>query len=151
MEAMRPAVNALLHLVTEFDSAYSAEKRRRGVIDFHDQEHLAVQLLWDREGSCPSETAKHISAGFEEIMIDEYQDVNEVQEMIFRAVSRDGKNIFMVGDVKQSIYRFRLADPGIFLKKYADFADAEAAADGEPRRVILPENFRSRPGVLGRR
>ncbi|MBR2716336.1 MAG: helicase-exonuclease AddAB subunit AddA [Oscillospiraceae bacterium] len=148
MEAMRPAVTALLRLVLDFDLAYAAEKRRRGVIDFHDQEHLAVQLLWDAENDCPSEAARRVADGFEEIMIDEYQDVNEVQERIFTAVSRDGKNVFMVGDVKQSIYRFRLADPTIFLRKYSTFADAETAEEGEPRRVILPENFRSRPGIL---
>ena len=148
MEAMRPAVTALLRLVTEFDAAYEKEKRRRGVIDFHDQEHLAVRLLWDPENDRPTEAAERIAAGFEEIMIDEYQDVNEVQEMIFGAVSRSGSNVFMVGDVKQSIYRFRLADPGIFRRKYRSFKDVDAAAEGEPRKVILPENFRSRPGVL---
>ncbi len=148
METMRPAVTALLRLVTEFDAAYEKEKRRRGVIDFHDQEHLAVRLLWDPENDCPTEAALRIASGFEEIMIDEYQDVNEVQEMIFGAVSRSGRNVFMVGDVKQSIYRFRLADPGIFLRKYRQFKDVDAAAEDEPRRVILPENFRSRPGVL---
>ena len=71
-----------------------------------------------------------------------------MQDEIFRAISRDGKNLFMVGDVKQSIYRFRLADPGIFTEKYLSYADCDAAAPGEPRRIMLRENFRSRPEVL---
>jgi ATP-dependent helicase/nuclease subunit A len=81
-------------------------------------------------------------------MIDEFQDVNAVQEMIFTAVSDGGRNIFMVGDVKQSIYRFRLADPGIFMHKYRTFADFRKAKDGEGRKVILSKNFRSRNEVL---
>ena len=81
-------------------------------------------------------------------MVDEYQDVSEVQDLIFRAVSREGSNLFFVGDVKQSIYRFRLADPTIFLEKYARFADFRAAAPGAPRRILLRENFRSRRAVL---
>ena len=81
-------------------------------------------------------------------MVDEYQDVNAVQELIFRCLSRDGTNLFTVGDVKQSIYRFRLADPGIFTEKYLTFADYDAAPEGAPRRILLQENFRSRHEVL---
>src|SRR5699024_5282970 len=85
---------------------------------------------------------------YDEIMVDEYQDTNEVQNAIFTALSRDGTNLFLVGDVKQSIYRFRLADPTIFLGKYRVWPDYTGAAEGEPRRLILSKNFRSRPEVL---
>ena len=81
-------------------------------------------------------------------MVDEYHDTNEVQNCIFRAISRDGQNLFTVGDVKQSIYRFRLADPTIFLEKYLAYRPAEEAEEGQPRKVLLSQNFRSRRQVL---
>ncbi len=137
-----PVVRAVLKLTLQFEECYSARKRRRNVLDFSDQEHLALRLLQDPEFS--AETAGR----FREIMVDEYQDVNAIQEAIFNAVSRDGKNIFMVGDVKQSIYRFRLADPGIFLHKYSSFRNAGEAGEGEPRKVVLSRNFRSRGDIL---
>ena len=147
MEAVRPAVSELLRLVRDFDEAYGKEKKRRGIVDFSDQEHLTVRLLLNGEGA-PTPLAREISRRFTEIMVDEYQDVSEVQDLIFQAVSQDGKNIFMVGDARQSIYRFRLADPSIFLKKYLSYPDAGSAAEGQARRVILPDNFRSRAGIL---
>ncbi len=148
LRASSPAVEALFKTVLRFDREYSARKRRNNLIDFSDQEHIALQLLVDSESGEPTETARTVSERFYEIMIDEYQDVNEIQELIFSAVSKDGKNIFMVGDVKQSIYRFRLADPRIFLRKYRSFKDAEEADEGEPRKIILSKNFRSRPQIL---
>ena len=81
-------------------------------------------------------------------MVDEYQDSNEVQERIFAALSLAGQNRFMVGDVKQSIYRFRLADPSIFLEKYRTYVPAATAEAGQPRKILLSENFRSRPEIL---
>ena len=81
-------------------------------------------------------------------MVDEYQDVNSVQDEIFRALSRDGNNLFMVGDVKQSIYRFRLADPLIFTDKYEKYAFLPDAREGEPVKIMLQENFRSRREVI---
>ena len=80
--------------------------------------------------------------------MDEYQDTNEVQNAIFRAVSRNGGNLFTVGDVKQSIYRFRLADPTIFLEKYDRFKPSQEAAEGEERKILLSKNFRSRTEIL---
>lgn len=148
MRAVAPAVEELLFLVLDFDAAYSAEKRRRSVIDFSDQEHMAVRLLIDPETGEPTETAREVSSRYREIMVDEYQDVNAVQELIFHAVSKDGENIFMVGDVRQSIYRFRLADPTIFLQKYRSFKDAAEAEPCEGRKVLLSQNFRSREGIL---
>ena len=79
---------------------------------------MTAELLYDFKNRCPTLAAENVSQRYREILVDEYQDVNEVQELIFGAVSREGRNIFMVGDVKQSIYRFRMADPMIFLKKY---------------------------------
>ena len=142
-----PAMQALLALTLDFGAAYAAEKRRRSLVDFSDLEHMTAQLLTDEDGA-PTELAHQLSGRYTEIMVDEYQDVSEVQDLIFRAVSRGGSNLFFVGDVKQSIYRFRLADPTIFLEKYARFADFRAAAPGAPRRILLRENFRSRRAVL---
>ncbi|MDR1299544.1 MAG: helicase-exonuclease AddAB subunit AddA [Oscillospiraceae bacterium] len=153
MDAIGPVVSELLRLAADFDSAYSALKRERGAIDFSDQEHLALALLVDGDTGLPTETAKAERQRFTEILVDEYQDVNAVQELIFGAVSRGGGNIFMVGDARQSIYGFRLADPTIFLKKYREYSDvaragAEDIAAGDGRRVLLTGNFRSRAGIL---
>ena len=147
LHATAPAMQALLALTLDFGAAYAAEKRRRSLVDFSDLEHMAAQLLTDEDGA-PTELAHQLSGRYTEIMVDEYQDVSEVQDLIFRAVSRGGNNLFFVGDVKQSIYRFRLADPTIFLDKYARFADFREAAPGQPRRILLRENFRSRRAVL---
>ena len=148
LRASAPAMEALLALAMDFDRAYGAEKLRRAALDYADLEHMTLRLLVDRASAAPTELARALSERYEEIMVDEYQDVNAVQELIFRAVSREGKNLFMVGDVKQSIYRFRLADPGLFLKKYDAYAPAADAAEGEPCRIALRENFRSRRPVL---
>ncbi|MBR7082298.1 MAG: helicase-exonuclease AddAB subunit AddA [Oscillospiraceae bacterium] len=147
MRETAPAVDELLSLAADFDAAFSDEKRRRSIMDYSDLEHIALELLTDENGE-RTPLAIEVSARFREILIDEYQDVNAVQELIFRAASRGGENIFTVGDVKQSIYKFRLADPSIFLEKYLRLPDAEDAAEGEGRRVILSKNFRSRGGVL---
>lgn len=145
MEMMAPAVCALCDTVQAFMDAYQAEKLRRGAVDFNDLEHFAVGLLTDADGN-PTPLAREMH--FSEIMVDEYQDTNAVQDAIFRAVSDDERNIFMVGDVKQSIYRFRLANPAIFLKKYLAYGDAADVTGDAPRRVVLSRNFRSRPEVL---
>lgn len=147
MQAMAPAMLALVDLTADFARAYREEKARRNVMDFADMEHFAIALLLD-ENDDPTELARHIAGRYREIMVDEYQDSNEVQDHIFSAVSREGKNIFMVGDVKQSIYRFRMADPTIFLRKYDTFAEAASAREGEPRKVLLTRNFRSRREVV---
>ena len=148
LRACAPAMDALLDLTMEFDRAYAAEKLRRGALDYADLEHMALRLLVEKESGGPTPLARELSARYTEIMVDEYQDVNAVQELIFRAVSRDGRNLFLVGDVKQSIYRFRQADPGLFLEKYAGYAPAAEAAEGEPCRITLQENYRSRRPIL---
>ena len=91
---------------------------------------------------------RSVGSRYREVMVDEYQDTNEVQNCIFTAVSHGGRTLFTVGDVKQSIYRFRLADPSIFLEKYRQFPDAAEAEEGQPRRILLSQNFRSRREVL---
>lgn len=148
MTAVYPAVSELLKLVSDFDNAYLLAKKKRGIIDFSDLEHMTAHLLTDTETGGPSELAMSVSKRFKEIMVDEYQDCSRVQERIFSAISKDGKNIFMVGDVKQSIYRFRLADPSIFLRKYKSFADEPDAEGANGQRVLLSTNFRSRAGIL---
>ena len=145
--AMAPAMLALLALMEDFSAAYRAEKVRRNCVDFSDQEHLAVELLLDENGA-PTELGDRVAARYQEVMVDEYQDSNEVQNCVFRAVSGNGERLFAVGDVKQSIYRFRLADPTIFLRKYNAYPNAEQAGEGEPRKVLLQSNFRSRQQVL---
>ncbi len=147
MALVYPAMVGLLDLVEDFSKAYGEEKKKRALLDFSDLEHFAVQLLVDQEGE-PTQLARQWGSQYAEIMVDEYQDTNQVQNTIFRALSRQGENLFMVGDVKQSIYRFRLADPTIFLEKYRTFLPHDQAGSGQERRITLSKNFRSRPQVL---
>ena len=147
LRAMAPAMLALLKLTADFSRAYQEEKRRRNAADFSDQEHEAIDLLLGTDGQ-PTDLARTVSQRYREIMVDEYQDTNEVQNCIFSAISREGKNLFTVGDVKQSIYRFRLADPRIFLDHYLRYPHAADAAEGESAKLLLSKNFRSRNTVL---
>lgn len=149
MEGCQAALNALLDLTISFQKAFEAAKREKNVLDFDDIEHLALQvLLCDSPGGyVPTETALAYRASYHEILIDEYQDSNLVQEYLLKAVSgeEDGHyNRFMVGDVKQSIYKFRLARPELFLEKYHTYSDKE----GGMRRIDLHKNFRSRTQVI---
>ena len=146
LRAVGPAMTALLDVTAEFDAAFTRLKRRRRLIDFADSEHLAVRLLVRPDGT-PTGLAGDVGRQFTEIMVDEYQDTNAVQNAIFGALAA-GNSLFMVGDVKQSVYRFRLAEPEIFLEKYDRFPPAEKAAAGEGRKILLSDNFRSRPEVL---
>ena len=146
LSAASDGVTGLLGLLRRFDKRYAEEKRRKKLLDFSDLEHLTLRLLL-RNGR-PTAEAAEVAGQFREILVDEYQDSNEVQEAIFQAVSRNGENLFFVGDVKQSIYRFRLAEPDIFRRKYEAFAFAEQAEPGAPRKILLSENFRSRPEIL---
>ena len=147
LRAVAPAMLSLLALTADFSRRYRAEKLRLNAADFSDQEHLALRLLVGEDGA-PTELGEQVAARYREILVDEYQDTNEVQNAIFQAVSRDGRNLFTVGDVKQSIYRFRLADPTIFLGKYNRYPAWDQAAEGEPRKISLSRNFRSRQEVL---
>lgn len=147
-ETSAPALHCLFSLVEDFAERYRAEKERLHLQDFSDLEHGAVRLLLQKGSLLPTKIAKEVSERFTEIMVDEYQDTNEVQDAIFKAISKDGKNRFMVGDVKQSVYRFRLADPTIFIRKYKAYRDYREAAEGAPRRILLSENFRSGGEIL---
>ncbi len=147
LAAVAPAMLALIRLAGDFADDYRREKLRINAMDFSDQEHLALTLLVDDNGE-PTELGAQVAARYVEILVDEYQDTNEVQNAIFRAVSRNGKNLFTVGDVKQSIYRFRLADPTIFLERYQSFLPYQEAGEGQPRKILLSKNFRSRREIL---
>ena len=137
------SAQGLIWLVRQFDAAYSRAKRSRRCVDFGDLEHMTLDLLLGKSRSGPTAAAAEIGARFREIMVDEYQDSNGVQDAIFAALTGKKQNCFMVGDVKQSIYQFRLADPGIFLEKYNTYVPAEEARAGEGRKVLLSHNFRS--------
>ncbi len=143
-----PALRGLLMLLRRFDERFTQEKRRRHLLDFSDLEHCMLDLLTKKGSGKPTEAARSLSQSYREILVDEYQDSNAVQERIFQAVSRGGQNLFMVGDVKQSIYRFRLADPSIFLSKYDAYPLLGTQAPGQPRKLLLSQNFRSRPEIL---
>ena len=145
----RKPMEGLARITLQFKAAFAAKKREKNVLDFSDMEHFALEILMKKEDGdiIPSTAAKELSARYEEVMVDEYQDSNLVQEMITNLVSgwADGrKNIFMVGDVKQSIYRFRLARPELFMEKYHSYS----LEDAKEQRVDLYKNFRSRREVL---
>ena len=142
------AVRGMVKLVGSFAKEYDRAKRMRRILDFGDLEHKMLDLLLGKSRSGNTAAASEIGARFREIMVDEYQDSNGVQDAIFSALTAKRQNCFMVGDVKQSIYQFRLADPGIFLEKYNTYANAEEAVDSEGRRVMLSCNFRSGGAVL---
>ena len=154
LHEMRGKVRTLLRLTRRMHEAFIQEKRERNVVDFNDLEQLALSILlrWDEEKEeyVRTEAACELAEHFVEIMIDEYQDSNRVQDTLLRSVSREGlpeysPNIFMVGDVKQSIYRFRGGCPELF----ADKLEAYSLADGAScRRIDLHQNFRSRGVVL---
>ena len=142
------AASGLIELVREFMRMYQRRKRVRRVLDFGDLEHKMLDLLTGKSRSCITAIANEIGNRFREVMVDEYQDSNEVQDRIFAALTEKRQNCFMVGDVKQSIYQFRLADPDIFIKKYNAYEPAETASAGQGRKVLLSSNFRSSGGVI---
>ncbi|ERI07343.1 helicase-exonuclease AddAB subunit AddA [Aneurinibacillus aneurinilyticus] len=149
---MSPLIDKLIELVRRFGERYSALKQAKGLVDFSDLEHYCLKVLCDEKAEpgliLPSAAALEYRAQFGEVLVDEYQDTNEVQETIVRLVTKDGDtegNLFMVGDVKQSIYRFRLAEPGLFLHKYRTYTSDGA---GGGKRIDLAKNFRSRREVI---
>ena len=142
------AARGLMHLVEQFESSYGRLKRSRRILDFSDLEHRTLDLLRGKKRSGSTAAAVEIGERFREIMVDEYQDSNGVQDAIFSALTMKRQNLFLVGDVKQSIYQFRLADPGIFLDKYSAYVPADEAQPGQGRKVLLSSNFRSGGGVI---
>ncbi|MBE6950922.1 MAG: helicase-exonuclease AddAB subunit AddA [Ruminococcaceae bacterium] len=142
------AVRGLVKLARAFGDRYTRLKQRRRVLDFSDLEHRSLDLLLGKSRSAPTAVAREEGRHFREVLVDEYQDSNAVQDAIFGSLTREKGNCFMVGDVKQSIYRFRLADPGIFLEKYGTYVPAEEAQEGQGRKILLSRNFRSGGAVL---
>ena len=142
------AARGLVTLVRAFTKDYERLKKNRGILDFSDLEHLTLDLLLGKQRSHPTAIANEVGACYREIMVDEYQDSNEIQDAIFSALTQKQQNCFMVGDVKQSIYQFRLADPSIFTKKYNTYLPCANAKAGEGRKVVLSHNFRSSGGVI---
>lgn len=142
-----PALRGLLSLTERFSERYRKEKHNKHALDYNDLEQETLRLLYG-SGDQPTAAAKEISQRYVELMIDEYQDTNAVQDKIFAAISKNGENLFFVGDVKQSIYRFRRAEPKIFTSKYYSYADYQKAKEKEPRRILLSDNFRSSAAIL---
>lgn len=145
-----PVIKALVNLVTTFMEDYKEAKAEKNIIDFNDIEHYALNILVtdNEEGEkIPSSAAIQLQDKFSEILIDEYQDSNLVQETILTSVSKihqSEPNVFMVGDVKQSIYKFRLAKPELFMEKYKTYS----TEDSSYQRIDLHRNFRSRENIL---
>lgn len=158
-EDMRTAgklLKPLVYLTLRFMEQFAADKAKENVIDFSDMEHFALKILVDEEGN-PTDTARMYQDYYAQIMIDEYQDSNEVQELLLSVISRENKenpNRFMVGDMKQSIYKFRMARPEIFLEKYNGYGEGknENKKPGQKTsghvRIDLKKNFRSRQEVI---
>lgn len=162
IKEMAQPVRELVKLTKEFTEAFSAKKREEGILDFADIEHFALQILVRKTeaGVYPSETALELQNYYEEILTDEYQDSNYVQELLLNSLCCEADEnmqaegflsepvkapyLFMVGDVKQSIYKFRLARPDLFLHKYENYTEGK----GSCQRIDLHQNFRSRASVL---
>ncbi|MBC5629858.1 helicase-exonuclease AddAB subunit AddA [Clostridium sp. NSJ-6] len=146
-----PCMKTLANITLEFGDRFTKKKRDKNLLDFNDLEHLCLKILItkdDDDNIVPSQVAEHFREYFDEVLVDEYQDSNNVQETIIDLVSRkslDQPNVFMVGDVKQSIYRFRQAKPELFLDKYNRYP---LEAGGRDRKIQLYKNFRSREEVI---
>lgn len=152
LQKMGTLAQTLGRLVIKFSQRYAQAKAHRSVLDFSDLEHFALQLLEGENEE--SLIARELKEYFAEVLVDEYQDINPVQERILQLISRqeESPNLFMVGDVKQSIYRFRMADPNLFLTKYSTFPHWSSDLSGDPTHlqtvIDLNRNFRSRREVV---
>ena len=150
MQELAPVIKQLSELVKQFKEKFSEQKREKAIVDFSDLEHYCLQVLTDENSEpgklIPSEAAMEFQNQFTEVLVDEYQDTNHVQETILNMVTKQkgSGNMFMVGDVKQSIYRFRHAEPMLFISKYKRFSELE----NEASKIDLAQNFRSRKQVL---
>ena len=147
MEAGKESILMLLALAEEFAARFREKKREKNVVDFNDLEHFALEVLTEAGTGRPGPVADELSRQFDEILVDEYQDSNLVQETLIHCISRErfgSPNVFMVGDVKQSIYKFRLARPELFLEKYNSYTSEESLY----QKIELHQNFRSRDTVL---
>ncbi|HEX6593625.1 MAG TPA: helicase-exonuclease AddAB subunit AddA [Bacillota bacterium] len=150
MRELAPVVQQLSELVKQFKERFTRRKQEQGIVDFSDLEHYCLQLLIDDSSTpdhlVPSNVAHHLKNRYRELLVDEYQDINLVQETLLTLISDQigSGNMFMVGDVKQSIYRFRHAEPTLFIEKYKQFSTPNSSA----QRIDLARNFRSREDVL---
>ncbi|MCY8405386.1 helicase-exonuclease AddAB subunit AddA [Bacillus sonorensis] len=150
LKEMKPVIKTLVKLVIEFGRRFKAVKKEKAIVDFSDLEHDCLAILTKKNEAgetVPSEAVAHYRHQFHEVLVDEYQDTNLVQEAILKLVAKEEHegNLFMVGDVKQSIYRFRLAEPLLFLSKYKRFTDD---GSGAGQKIDLNKNFRSRSDIL---
>lgn len=148
LSSVGETLQALVRLTLDFMKRYQERKQEKNLLDFSDLEHLALSVLVYKENgeTLPTEAARALAKRYDEIMIDEYQDSNLIQEYVLKSVSGewdDAPNLFMVGDVKQSIYRFRMAKPELFMKKYKEYQES-----GSYRKIDLHKNFRSRAEIL---
>jgi len=148
LKTSRGSAVGLVELVKKFADEYDRLKRSCGILDFGDLEHKTLDLFLGKKRTGITSVASEIGERFCEVMVDEYQDSNAIQDAIFNALTQKRNNCFMVGDVKQSIYQFRLADPGIFMEKYTAYSAADTAKNHEGRKVLLSHNFRSSDGIL---
>lgn len=148
IELLKGFAEQIFRAVSLFSEHYTALKRARGIADYPDLEHWALQLLVDEDTRSATPLAAEIAGRFDYIMVDEYQDANETQDTIFKALSRDETNLFVVGDVKQSIYGFRQAMPELFLERKKDAVLYRTADPVFPAKIILEKNFRSEAHVL---
>ena len=147
MRVLAPMVKALIETAKEYGKNYSLVKKEKKIADFSDITHMALKLLVEEtaDGWKSTALAEHLRDNFDEILIDEYQDTNAAQDMLFTAISRD--NLFRVGDVKQSIYRFRQANPDIFISIKDSYEAYDRDKKNHPAKIVLGNNFRSREGV----
>lgn len=146
-----PVVCCIRNIILDFIKRYYQIKNEHNVFDYSDLEHLMIKLLYKRDGEgvlSKTNFAYGLSDCYDEIMVDEYQDTNDIQEMIFNAVSKNQNNIFVVGDVKQSIYKFREAVPQIFTSRRAGCIKYDKNNPKFPAKIILDKNFRSREGII---
>ena len=150
---MDDALEMLFSLAKELDRRFAQYKHDKGMLSFDDLERFTVRLLVERYDAetdtvIPTDIAREMREEIDEIIVDEYQDTNRKQDLIFRALSKDGKNIFMVGDVKQSIYAFRQACPELFMQKRENASPLETDILTRPTYLYLNNNFRSHPDIL---
>ncbi len=150
LERLAPLIHTLFDLTLRFSQELDTLKLQKKAADFNDLEHWALQLLMEEteHGICRTEEAIQLSKQFDEVMVDECQDINETQDMLFRAISREEQNLFMVGDVKQSIYGFRQAMPKLFLDRRNAFPAYSRTENQYPASLMLDRNFRSRQTVV---
>jgi len=139
---------SFFNLCHELNLRLWQKRKKHRILSFDDIEKLALKLLVKDDSGAPTQLAREISKNYDEIIVDEYQDCNKIQDCIFRALSKDNKNVFAVGDVKQSIYRFRNAEPELFIERLNNAVVPDSDTVTRPAKLSLRENFRSHPKIL---